>query len=121
MALPCFVCSFVCSEPFRPAAASLRLRHQVENRWRAYGGRTRSLAMPVTFCIRLRPRPPGLSTTLFTTGANVVLTLPARSVRPSALSVTRVARPLRRLRCRTCSARSMRRGKSSSHSCWPGM
>ena len=81
-----------------------RLRHQVENRSRAYGGSTRSLAMPVTFSISLRPAPPGLPTTLLTTGASAVLTLPARSVRPSAWSVTFADTDCGRLRCRTCSA-----------------
>ena len=68
--------------------------------------------MPVTFSITPRAMPSLF--TGFTTGANVVATLPCRSVRASSLALweTLPSSPW------MASERSIRRGKSITHSCW---
>ena len=95
--------------------------NQVEKRCLAYGGSTRSDAMPVTFSSTFRVRDPGVPVARLATGATAEATLPRRSVRPRTWSVSFFADAFGWPTWRTASARSMSRGKSSAHSCLPGV
>ena len=76
----------------------------------------RSAAMPVTFSMTRRTG--AIFIVGLTTGANVVATLPCRSVRASS----RALRGAPSSRVLMAADRSMRRGKSTFHSwCWSGV
>ena len=73
------------TEPWRSRRIDGRCSaNQVENRWRAYGGSTRSAAMPTVFCMILRVSEPGVPMARLARGAAATLSLPMRSVRASA-------------------------------------
>ena len=99
-----------------------RVRNQVENRSREYGGSRRWADTPAVFSISLRTSPPGLAPMpLFASGAVADAILPSRSVRPITFVVAFALAGTCFVAYRTASARSMSRGKSIAHSCWAGV